>query len=136
MAEFSGQRPPPPAPVSTKSARRSHADALNNRNASVGHLPRDQLPHCMPPRRNKIHTASGWPTTQRLLVFTFASAATWQAVTAAGGYTASGDVDYVSRLVSKIRRRRSSPLSRWMALWYNANSEHAVKVKSGDYAPA
>ncbi|EBO0403170.1 hypothetical protein DPO43_26745, partial [Salmonella enterica] len=84
---------------------------------------------------NKIHTVSGWPTTYDYWSSTFASAATWQAVSlAAGGYTASGDAsDYVSCLVSKNPTAASitiEPVD--AALWYNANSEHAVKVKKGD----
>ncbi|TMX21764.1 hypothetical protein FG878_24570, partial [Salmonella enterica subsp. enterica serovar Heidelberg] len=53
---------------------------------------------------------------------------------AAGGYTASGDAsDYVSCLVSKNPTAASitiGPVD--AALWYNATSEHAVKVKKGD----
>ncbi|EDC2232797.1 hypothetical protein GAA27_19860 [Salmonella enterica] len=89
-------------------ARVSHADALNNPNAGgceAGHLPRaDQLAALYASSDgNKIHTVSGWPTTYDYWSSTFASAATWQAVSlAAGGYTASGDAsDYVSCLVSK-----------------------------------
>ncbi|MDJ3741139.1 DUF823/DUF824 repeat adhesin RatB [Salmonella enterica] len=121
-------------------ARVSHADALNNPNAGgceAGHLPRaDQLAALYASSDgNKIHTVSGWPTTYDYWSSTFASAATWQAVSlAAGGYTASGDAsDYVSCLVSKNPTAASitiEPVD--AALWYNANSEHAVKVKKGD----
>ncbi|HAD9578775.1 TPA_asm: hypothetical protein G1494_18145 [Salmonella enterica] len=121
-------------------ARVSHADALNNPNAGgceAGHLPRaDQLAALYASSDgNKIHTVSGWPTTYDYWSSTFASAATWQAVSlAAGGYTASGDAsDYVSCLVSKNPTAASitiEPVD--PALWYNANSEHAVKVKKGD----
>ncbi|EAC0448760.1 TPA: DUF823 domain-containing adhesin [Salmonella enterica subsp. enterica serovar Weltevreden] len=121
-------------------ARVSHADALNNLNAGgceAGHLPRaDQLAALYASSDgNKIHTVSGWPTTYDYWSSTFASAATWQAVSlAAGGYTASGDAsDYVSCLVSKNPTAASitiEPVD--AALWYNANSEHAVKVKKGD----
>ncbi|MGU6647078.1 DUF823/DUF824 repeat adhesin RatB [Salmonella enterica subsp. enterica serovar Saphra] len=121
-------------------ARVSHADALNNPDAGgceAGHLPRaDQLAALYASRDgNKIHTVSGWPTTYDYWSSTFASAATWQAVSlAAGGYTASGDAsDYVSCLVSKNPMAASitiEPVE--AALWYDANSEHAVKVKKGD----
>ncbi|EKT5022919.1 hypothetical protein QER42_002453 [Salmonella enterica] len=121
-------------------ARVSHADALNNPNAGgceAGHLPRaDQLAALYASRDdNKIHTVSGWPTEYDYWSSTFASAATWQAVSlAAGGYTASGDAsDYVSCLVSKNPTAASitiEPVD--AALWYDANSEHAVKVKKGD----
>lgn len=121
-------------------ARVSHADALNNPNAGgceAGHLPRaDQLAALYASSDgNKIHTVSGWPTEYDYWSSTFASAATWQAVSlAAGGYTASGDAsDYVSCLVSKNPTAASitiEPVD--AALWYNANSEHAVKVKKGD----
>ncbi|EIC9285680.1 hypothetical protein LAT95_001569 [Salmonella enterica subsp. enterica serovar Infantis] len=121
-------------------ARVSHADALNNPDAGgceAGHLPRaDQLAALYAASDgNKIHTVSGWPTTYDYWSSTFASAATWQAVSlAAGGYTASGDAsDYVSCLVSKNPTAASitiEPVD--AALWYNANSEHAVKVKKGD----
>lgn len=121
-------------------ARVSHADALNNPNAEgceAGHLPRaDQLAALYASSDgNKIHTVSDWPTTYDYWSSTFASAATWQAVSlAAGGYTASGDAsDYVSCLVSKNPTAASitiEPVD--AALWYNANSEHAVKVKKGD----
>lgn len=121
-------------------ARVSHADALNNPDAGgceAGHLPRaDQLAALYASRDgNKIHTVSGWPTTYDYWSSTFASAATWQAVSlAAGGYTASGDAsDYVSCLVSKNPMAASitiEPVD--AALWYDANSEHAVKVKKGD----
>ncbi|ECB1043485.1 hypothetical protein S780_19045 [Salmonella enterica] len=121
-------------------ARVSHADALNNPDAGgceAGHLPRaDQLAALYASRDgNKIHTVSGWPTTYDYWSSTFASAATWQAVSlAAGGYTASGDAsDYVSCLVSKNPTAASitiEPVD--AALWYDANSEHAVKVKKGD----
>ncbi|ECD2835543.1 hypothetical protein EXA61_14665 [Salmonella enterica subsp. enterica serovar Virchow] len=121
-------------------ARVSHADALNNPNAGgceAGHLPRaDQLAALYASSDgNKIHTVSGWPTTYDYWSSTFASAATWQAVSlVAGGYTASGDAsDYVSCLVSKNPTAASitiEPVD--AALWYNANSEHAVKVKKGD----
>ncbi|MEJ5548672.1 Immunoglobulin-like domain BIg-containing protein, partial [Salmonella enterica subsp. enterica] len=103
----------------------------------AGHLPRaDQLAALYASSDgNKIHTVSGWPTTYDYWSSTFASAATWQAVSlAAGGYTASGDAsDYVSCLVSKNPTAASitiEPVD--AALWYNANSEHAVKVKKGD----
>ncbi|ECY1491891.1 hypothetical protein F6632_12460 [Salmonella enterica] len=103
----------------------------------TGHLPRaDQLAALYASSDgNKIHTVSGWPTTYDYWSSTFASAATWQAVSlAAGGYTASGDAsDYVSCLVSKNPTAASitiEPVD--AALWYNANSEHAVKVKKGD----
>ncbi|HBK8692524.1 TPA: hypothetical protein LN497_001931 [Salmonella enterica subsp. enterica serovar Virchow] len=121
-------------------ARVSHADALNNPDAGgceASHLPRaDQLAALYASRDgNKIHTVSGWPTTYDYWSSTFASAATWQAVSlAAGGYTASGDAsDYVSCLVSKNPTAASitiEPVD--AALWYDANSEHAVKVKKGD----
>ncbi|OEH96274.1 hypothetical protein BH006_02180 [Salmonella enterica] len=121
-------------------ARVSHVDALNNPNAGgceAGHLPRaDQLAALYASRDgNKIHTVSGWPTEYDYWSSTFASATTWQAVSlAAGGYTASGDAsDYVSCLVSKNPTAASitiEPVD--AALWYNANSEHAVKVKKGD----
>ncbi|HCM3118072.1 TPA: hypothetical protein N3F57_001723 [Salmonella enterica subsp. enterica serovar Luke] len=121
-------------------ARVSHADALNNPDAGgceASHLPRaDQLAALYASRDgNKIHTVSGWPTTYDYWSSTFASAATWQAVSlAAGGYTASGDAsDYVSCLVSKNPMAASitiEPVD--AALWYDANSEHAVKVKKGD----
>ncbi|EAY8070370.1 hypothetical protein AHZ02_13075 [Salmonella enterica] len=121
-------------------ARVSHADALNNPDAGgceASHLPRaDQLAALYASRDgNKIHTVSGWPTTYDYWSSTFASAATWQAVSlAAGGYTASGDAsDYVSCLVSKNPMAASitiEPVE--AALWYDANSEHAVKVKKGD----
>ncbi|EJC3636894.1 hypothetical protein MYX88_001926 [Salmonella enterica] len=121
-------------------ARVSHADALNNPNAGgceAGHLPRaDQLAALYASSDdNKIHTVSGWPTEYDYWSSTFASAATWQAVSlAAGGYTASGDAsDYVSCLVSKNPTAASitiEPVD--AALWYDANSEHAVKVKKGD----
>ncbi|MMC65341.1 hypothetical protein EER74_10290 [Salmonella enterica subsp. enterica] len=121
-------------------ARVSHADALNNPDAGgceAGHLPRaDQLAALYASRDgNKIHTVSGWPTEYDYWSSTFASAATWQAVSlAAGGYTASGDAsDYVSCLVSKNPMAASitiEPVE--AALWYDANSEHAVKVKKGD----
>ncbi|ECC2974303.1 hypothetical protein SF33_18660 [Salmonella enterica subsp. enterica] len=121
-------------------ARVSHADALNNPNAGgceAGHLPRaDQLAALYASSDgNKIHTVSGWPTTYDYWSSTFASAATWQAVSlAAGGYTASGDAsDYVSCLVSKNPTAASitiEPVN--TSLWYDENSEHAVKVKRGD----
>ncbi|ECF3604810.1 hypothetical protein E2332_12745 [Salmonella enterica subsp. enterica serovar Wien] len=121
-------------------ARVSHADALNNPDAGgceASYLPRaDQLAALYASRDgNKIHTVSGWPTTYDYWSSTFASAATWQAVSlAAGGYTASGDAsDYVSCLVSKNPTAASitiEPVD--AALWYDANSEHAVKVKKGD----
>ncbi|EJN6625121.1 hypothetical protein NQM54_002928 [Salmonella enterica subsp. enterica] len=121
-------------------ARVSHADALNNPDAGgceAGHLPRaDQLAALYASRDgNKIHTVSGWPTTYDYWSSTFASAATWQAVSlAAGGYTASGDAsDYVSCLVSKNPTAASITIEPMdAALWYDANSEHAVKVKKGD----
>ncbi|EBJ2396573.1 hypothetical protein LF102_002147 [Salmonella enterica] len=112
-------------------ARVSHADALNNPNAGgceAGHLPRaDQLAALYASSDgNKIHTVSGWPTEYDYWSSTFASAATWQAVSlAAGGYTASGDAsDYVSCLVSKNPTAASitiEPVD--AALWYNANNE-------------
>ncbi|HBZ8588868.1 TPA: hypothetical protein MM856_001449 [Salmonella enterica subsp. enterica] len=122
-------------------ARVTHADAVGNTAAggcAANRLPRaDQLEALYAANRDgAINSTHGWPVLINYWTSTWQSATTWKLIALSNGSEFSGGAgasDYVSCLASDNPTAASitiEPVN--TSLWYDENSEHAVKVKKGD----
>ncbi|RXO45807.1 hypothetical protein D0525_09865 [Salmonella enterica] len=122
-------------------ARVVHTDAAGNTDAGgceVDKLPRaDQLEALYAANSGgAIHTTSGWPIAQNYWSSTIASATTWQRVDLSNGSKVAA-VSEPGVYVSCLKNPNPSGAAITIepvdaSLWYDANGEHAVKVKKGD----
>ncbi|EDV4449138.1 hypothetical protein ZO85_004457, partial [Salmonella enterica subsp. enterica] len=87
-------------------------------------------------RDGAINSTHGWPVLINYWTSTWQSATTWKLIALSNGSEFSGGAgasDYVSCLASDNPTAASitiEPVN--TSLWYDENSEHAVKVKKGD----
>ncbi|EDT7400148.1 hypothetical protein AHX81_001545 [Salmonella enterica subsp. enterica] len=122
-------------------ARVTHADAVGNTAAggcAANRLPRaDQLEALYAANRDgAINSTHGWPVLINYWTSTWQSATTWKLIALSNGSEfpgGAGASDYVSCLASDNPTAAAitiEPVN--TSLWYDENSEHAVKVKKGD----
>ncbi|MKL98694.1 hypothetical protein D6S11_01910 [Salmonella enterica subsp. enterica] len=122
-------------------ARVTHADAVGNTAAggcAANRLPRaDQLEALYAANSDRaINSTHGWPVLINYWTSTWQSATTWKLIALSNGSEfpgGAGAFDYVSCLASDNPTAASitiEPVN--TSLWYDENSEHAVKVKKGD----
>lgn len=118
-----------------------HNDADGNVDrggCAANHLPRiDQLNALYNANSgDDIHTVHGWPTYLSYWSSSFASASAWNIISLSSGDASSdGNIDtfYVSCLRDENPQAATITIEPVDAsLWYNANGEHAVKVKKDD----
>ncbi|WES67077.1 DUF823 domain-containing adhesin [Superficieibacter sp. HKU1] len=118
-----------------------HTDADGNVESggcAANHLPRiDQLNALYNDNSgNDIHTVHGWPVLRDYWSSSFASASTWNTLSlSTGAVSGVGNTDtfYVSCLRDENPQAATitiEPVDD--SLWFDANDEHALKVKKGD----
>lgn len=121
-------------------ARVYHTEADGNVESggcAANHLPRiDQLNALYSAEGNDIHAVHGWPILRDYWSSTFASANTWHIISLASG--AVSGVGNADTFYATCLRAENPPAATITiepvdaSLWYNANGEHAVKVKKDD----
>ncbi|EBY9769812.1 hypothetical protein D5W60_18330 [Salmonella enterica subsp. enterica serovar Corvallis] len=122
-------------------ARVTHADAAGNTavgGCAANRLPRaDQLEALYAANSDgAVNSTHGWPVLINYWTSSWQSATTWKLIALSNGSEfpgGAGASDYVSCLARDNPTAASvtiEPVD--AALWYDANSEHAVKVKKGD----
>ncbi|EJF5646292.1 hypothetical protein NSR39_002720 [Salmonella enterica] len=122
-------------------ARVTHTDAAGNTSAGgcdADKLPRmDQLQALYAANSGgAIHSVHGWPVAQSYWSSSFATATSWKHIALSDGTESTGNAGtdiYVSCLAAANPQAASIEIEPVDAsLWYDANGEHAVKVKKGD----